>query len=245
MKILSLVLISTCVLGLSACAGSDSFDKSKNPMASINTVPEEYQYEVKQAKKASLSDEDYRVDGRYYFGGESVSFSEFPNGLSEYKIETSDGWNSNQGKLKIYQLPYSVVVGVSNNNDSNWGRDDYIKDNLGYLTLLSNIPREGKASYNGVAFSQSENGSLSYFIDFSARQGQGHISGLNKTGTITLNNGRLESGRIESTATTQKGSNGRYELHLFGPKAEEISGKVTGVNGGSIGFGGSRGEIFE
>ncbi|MGX2957600.1 factor H binding protein domain-containing protein [Ursidibacter arcticus] len=114
----------------------------------------------------------------------------------------------------------------------------------GIKTELSALPLEGKATYTGQAFNASQNGSLSYTINFSERTGTGTISGI-FVGDITLDKGNIEQGRISSTASLSSNNSveGSYELEFFGPKAEEIGGKLSIYNNSDYGLAGTRGEI--
>ena len=232
MKIKQLALIGLAVAVLSACSSSGS---SFNSTSSLNTVPDSVKQQVKQAKQYILSDDNYTFDGNSYWGDEAVDLSGYQNGLTTVNANTSNG----SGKIKIYQQPYSVVIG---NGIGTFEIDAYI----GLKTESGAIPSSGKAHYSGAAFSKDQNGALSYLVNFDNRTGQGRISGIDNAGEIRLHNGTISGTGISANATSDYAGNGHYELGFFGPKAEEIAGKVEGLNSGvgEIGFGGTRGEIY-
>ncbi len=232
MKIKQLALVCLAVSVLSACSSSGS---SFNETPSLNTVPDSVKQKVKEAKQYVLSDRAYTFDGDHYWGDEAVDLSRYQNGLTTVHANTSSG----SGKIKIYQQPYSVVIG---NGIGAFEIDDYI----GLKTESSAIPSSGKAHYTGVAFSKDQNGALSYLVNFDNRTGQGTISGIDNAGEIRLHSGSISGTGISANVTSDYAGNGHYELGFFGPKAEEIAGKVEGLNVGvgEVGFGGTRGEVY-
>ena len=136
----------------------------------------------------------------------------------------------------------------------------------GLKTPIDALPNEGSATYTGLAFNgtigskrverQEEifgsyyttydyvdeliGGKLYYAVNFADRLGSGNITGLGHD--IVLEQGSIEDNIINSTAR-QSYKSGNYQLGFFGPKAEEISGKVSFDNKDVVGFGGTRGEI--
>ncbi|QIM67286.1 hypothetical protein A4G16_07850 [Mannheimia granulomatis] len=116
------------------------------------------------------------------------------------------------------------------------------------------LPTEGRATYKGKAFDAHgdaglNGGSLTYDVDFSNRKGSGKVEN-EYGGHISLEQGNIENGGISSTAHRHHKDNsiesGSYNIEFFGPKAEEIGGKIEiNGNGGTDRFGisGTRGEI--
>ena len=120
---------------------------------------------------------------------------------------------------------------------------------------IEQLANEGAFTYKGVAFNGHETGSLSYTVDFGTKEGWGMITGISGTGNITmkkapitnLDNEVVTGLGIEGKAVFQKYPTitGNYELGFFGPKAEEIAGRVSDENDwysdlNEIGFGGRR-----
>ncbi|EXI61409.1 Slam-dependent surface lipoprotein [Mannheimia granulomatis] len=116
------------------------------------------------------------------------------------------------------------------------------------------LPTEGRATYKGKAFDAHgdaglNGGSLTYDVDFSNRKGSGKVEN-EYGGHINLEQGNIENGGISSTAHRYHKDNsiesGSYNIEFFGPKAEEIGGKIEiNGNGGTdrLGISGTRGEI--
>ncbi len=151
----------------------------------------------------------------------------------------------------LYNQKYSVVkadytsqsgwIGYYNNRIDN----SYVNVTAsGIRTAQSELPVEGKATYIGQAFNVSQNGSLNYTVDFAERTGTGTISGI-YVGDMILDKGNIEQGKISSTASLSSNNSveGSYELEFFGPKAEEIGGKLSIYNNLDYGLAGSRSEI--
>lgn len=59
---------------------------------------------------------------------------------------------------------------------------------------------------------------------------------------IVLVEGNIVNASINSTAR-QSFNSGTYQLSFYGPKAEEVAGKVSFDNKDVVGFAGQRGEI--
>ena len=99
----------------------------------------------------------------------------------------------------------------------------------------------------------TEQGTLTYHVDFAAKNGHGQIEGLSRHGTITLANAPIKvethSGKSEyigrGTASSAKGSRFDYVVGFAGQQAEEIGGYATNAQGEAVGFHGTRGAITE
>ena len=226
MKIINLMLVSAIAVSLAACSSSGGSGGSNWSTGGSGSVTEQ----TKAAKQYKVSDNAYVFDGQSYAGGDKVDLTAYPDGFRAVNA-TVDGV---AGQVKIYQQPYSVVIG-----------HDFatfeIKDYVGLNTAVAAIPATGTATYTGQAFSQNDTGTLAYTVDFDARTGNGHITGMvATTGTITLDSGTISGNGINSTAASTLAGSGTYELKFFGPQAEEIAGKVQGPGVGDVGFGGKR-----
>jgi hypothetical protein len=112
-------------------------------------------------------------------------------------------------------------------------------------------PTSGKAVYQGTAFNHTEQGTLTYNVDFAAGQGEGKIEGLSHYGTITLNPGKFQTSpasrpEIYGSASASQGQTLRYGTAFFGSQLEEMAGKVSNdAENDDIGFHGARGDIVQ
>ncbi|AHG85635.1 hypothetical protein F544_4020 [Bibersteinia trehalosi USDA-ARS-USMARC-190] len=164
----------------------------------------------------------------------------------------------------VYNQPYSVVIAdYSGNVAYNNQTGQIISDNRassiqvrGLKTTEEAIPNEGTATYVGKAFngtikseydwntSESKEsvieGKTTYNVDFNTRTGSGKITGLGDD--VILAQGEISGTGITSSAR-QSYRSGQYFLDFYGPKAQEIGGKVTLEGKDTIGFGGTRGDI--
>ena len=119
----------------------------------------------------------------------------------------------------------------------------------GAETRAIDRPVSGKAVYQGSAFDRTEQGTLTYNVDFAAGQGEGKIEGLSHYGTITLNPGKFQISptwglEIYSSANSSRGHALQYGAEFFGPKLEEMAGSVSNAaENDDIGFHGARGSI--
>lgn len=211
------------------------------------------------------------VGGKSYSSG-NINLSALGNDLQRLnaqevatsKINGSTYTATVNSVANLYQQPYSVVAGlvVQNGRISGPGMnetasvDDTLDIDLikGYATKV--LPIAGKATYTGVAFTEDEQGTLSYNVDFSAQTGSGSISGISQAGTITLSEGTIgnishtnsdnttiNGFGIEAGATSASLGSGSYKLGFFGPNAEEVAGAVIRGSEAPLGFGGTRGDI--
>ncbi len=226
-------LVSTCVIAftVAACSSSGSSD---NKWGSSNSL----QSQVKQAKQYSVSASNFQFNGTNYNGGDKVDLSDttkFPNNTVSTVPVTINGLS---GSMKIYNQPYSVVIG------SNLAGNFMVRDYVGLDTVTHGaIPSAGNATYRGSAFSKNSNsGVLVYTVNFTTRVGDGTITGLSGHGTVDLINAPISGSGITGSANSSLGS-GNYDLKFFGPNAEEIAGKVTGIGADAnndIGFAGKQ-----
>lgn len=206
------------------------------------------------------------IDGEKSTSGE-FDFSKLADGLNSLNFEFDFGaygqtLGTATGQLTIYQQPYSVVTGSDFYSiagiDTTSESIHYVDGVRGLSTTndgIAQLANEGAFTYKGAAFNGHETGSLSYTVDFGTKEGSGMITGISETGNITmekasianLNNEVVQGLGIEGKAVFQKDPTitGNYELGFFGPKAEEIAGRVSDENDwyselNEIGFGGRR-----
>ena len=179
-----------------------------------------------------------------------------------------------KGTMYLYQQHYSVVIDTLPTEYQYYGKSDpkgrIGKENTFQVKLISGLPTsddvikslKGKATYQGKAFAHFgtgvETGELTYAIDFDSKKGSGSITGINSTGKITLKEGNIGSGSpfnplstagrvkgISGSAETEKMKAYYYYASIFGPKAEEVAGYVTGSRNSkegewNVGFGGEK-----
>ncbi|TCP06002.1 hypothetical protein LVJ78_03460 [Uruburuella suis] len=172
-----------------------------------------------------------------------------------------------EGTLRLYQQPYSVVIGSYMNNfkvnnepvtlidaESSFT----IENILGLATTKTAIDALNiHAVYRGEAFTAKDKGTLVYNVDFKNRIGSGEITGLGQFGRVVLEKGDIEkfdeffdskqaAFGISSTARAEKSNKQMfYGLMFAGPQAEEVSGLVIQrapekSAADIIGFGGKR-----
>ncbi|WP_294033141.1 factor H binding protein domain-containing protein [uncultured Moraxella sp.] len=197
-------------------------------------------------------------------------------GLDNYHI---------RGTERVYNQNYSIVYGnlydiaehtyhpnlryengsFKVNNKFSIGGIFTVDEVAGQATEASQMPTLGKATYLGDAFSGKSNGRFEYAVDFGTRKGSGKISGLSEvSGDLILNTSDIKAatggiGAKQSVSGDVAYSNskiGTYSLGFYGPKAEEVAGRLEasetwpfykGYKNSSknieIGFGGTRGAI--
>lgn len=209
---------------------------------------------------------------------QNIDITHLPLGLNTLKYESHftesepnqvEDTLTETGTMRLYKQKYSVVVGtnVEKSFSKNQGKfltssaNEYSFDDdspQGQLTPFEQLPKAGRFTYNGSAFTANEEGKLIYTVDFDKREGNGSISGLNYFGDISLNTSELQKnwlgslkdkdgGQIFGDATSINSHQGKYELNFFGPNAEEIGGRAYFKNNEnnsiSIGIAGSREQL--
>lgn len=101
--------------------------------------------------------------------------------------------------------------------------------------------RTAPVTYTGKAFDkEGTNGKFTYTINFGSANvtGKGSITGLTK-GSVTLAEAALKAHNIQGDATGAYV--GKYNLNVYGPKAEEVAGTIKNATGTQsfVGFGGT------
>ncbi|MDP0317462.1 Slam-dependent surface lipoprotein, partial [Glaesserella parasuis] len=217
---------------------------------------------IEDFKAAKLQDEidAAKAISSYQYPVKQVTASSAANSSSVTNALT----NESRVQTVVYNQPYSAVIAnYSGNVSYNNRTGQLLSDNRttsiearGLKTSIDAIPQEGQATYSGYAFNGSYSseynwntfereekimkGNVNYTVNFTDRTGSGTITGLGDD--IQLGSGTISGSGITSNAT-QGYRSGNYSLEFFGPKAEEIGGKVSLNGKETIGFGGSRGEI--
>ncbi|MGG4603766.1 factor H binding protein domain-containing protein [Paenalcaligenes sp. Me131] len=278
------IAIYTGLALLAGCSSSGGGGKGSEPIppvtdSSLSSVPAEYRDAVRKAKtfdplailREDLADEGATVKSVTLNGqtlsGTGYNFSELKNGLQDlsFTLEVEDSQQAKhqvEGKAFLYQQPYSLAMGSLISKMQGAQASDlnvfYVDSIKGLQTTSAAIAGlDGQFTYQGVAFSGSDEGKLSYVVDFGSREGSGQISGLTETGNIdllkasiaNLNQEMIQGMGIVGKATFEKDPTAdiSYELGFFGPNAEEIAGRVNYVRDGDnvhniseVGFGGKR-----
>ena len=224
---------------------------------------EDLEREFHSPVPVKLSSYAVKINGKTYTDGD-IDYATLGNGLKRVDVvETASANISGQthnvtrnSKLHLYQQPYSIVtfmqttggqVGSLGKIEKGEFESSYF---LGQAT--ETLPSAGSFNYKGVAFNEKEQGKLDYTINFDTKKGAGSISGLNQTGKITLHESNITKiwdygfekythyGVEEGKATSEKQGNITYDLGIFGPNADEVSGTVSQGNKDLAGFGGKK-----
>lgn len=181
------------------------------------------------------------LNGRSYGLADRINITALPDGLLElpYKAEwtslkvaypdSRDVKVEEQGKMYIYQRPYSMVLATlptayrydgANDPNNRLGRQDTMR-----VQLVSGLPVNDATitrlsgntfNYSGESFanfgSGLEKGAFNYSINFTDKTGSGRITGMASTGDIELRQARiggaLPYNPMLSAAERTKGING-------------------------------------
>lgn len=257
-KLLTLALIP-CLLN--ACGGGSNDDMS-NPGDNRPSTDNQKTFEASKVREISLngagttepfrlsasgatlvehSAKTVRIDARSLPAGfvsrsGTVTFPNYRNTSYPATVRSYQGFQSG-----IF-IAHSDQSGVFANFA------DY-----GTYTKADQLPQSGKATYRGVAFDRADRGTLTYHVDFAARQGEGQIDGLPRyDGTITLRRAGFQThgdgaiGIMGGVANTRRDNTLRYQARFSGAGAEELVGAVydSGITD-FVGFHGTRGEISQ
>jgi|GEM_PF-2213702 len=246
--------LAVAVLGITSCSSGGSSSSSYSS-GSGKGIDKSLENQIKAAKQFKPKSDKYE----YYIGSGSSDvkvtftkplsvYSALPFSTKVLKENFKDGAKSYSliGKIAIYNLDYSTVIGTSYTSIvSSSGSPDipnlnqsYIQDVVGLKTTKSQFDKLGdlKATYDGTnnAFRQNGNStqlsSFVYTIDFATDKGTGKITGF---GGIDLAEATLNRDSASITGVTSKidGKHRTYKLEFFGPKAEEVAGKVFDETG--------------
>ncbi|QLB14008.1 hypothetical protein A6B39_00360 [Mannheimia granulomatis] len=148
----------------------------------------------------------------------------------------------------LYNQPYSVVTARMTTTLGNESpKLESTVEVKGLKTAEEQLPKEGNAVYKGKAFDAHgttgiSGGDLVYNVNFSDRTGSGRVD--MQSGHIELKQGKIENSSISSEASRHHNNSeigkGTYKVEFFGPKAEEIGGKID-IKGNEDGVSGSLG----
>ncbi|MBV7434912.1 factor H binding family protein [Cardiobacteriaceae bacterium TAE3-ERU3] len=289
-KVLYISSIVSLSLLLSACGGSggnnmvDQDHKSDKPqeivdktiIVTLNDPDREYDELVINHIVEINGHRFNMVDNKNL-----IDFSILKSGLSEtdslITIDEDDGDHYQiKDRVVSYNQFYSTVIATREleeyKNGSLVSQDEQLAGIgviTGLPTPLDKLPAQGKATYRGIAFLNTNDagtwhGNFNYTVDFGEKSGHGSYS-LNNV-RVTLDQGMLASadaikdfskGVLLNGDKTQVmfGGNvavadqtvGRYMIGLYGPHAEEAAGavKANSDDKWTVGLGGKRGEIVK
>ena len=251
--------LTACLL--TACGGSDddgmgnpgdrpsaseqqAFEASKlkvDPADWVSGTSEVVRLEVNGTVLMEADAKTSRLDARRLPAGFATLSGNyiFPN-RNNYRLPATV--RSYQGFRSGTFIAHSNQPGIFSSND------DY-----GVWSKAEQLPSSGRATYRGVAFDRADQGTLTYHVDFAARQGEGQIDGLPRyDGTITLRRAGFQThndGRIgvkDGAADTRYKGSLTYNTGFAGAGAEELTGYIhNAADHEFVGFHGTRGEISQ
>lgn len=276
----ALTLLATSLI-LTACGGSGG---GNNDMVSSDHGTPPANADVNKKIILNVEDKDdapeERIKSAYFdINGHrfnlkddkfSVDFAVLPMGISTGKINlVGEAVNNDSfrtvANYKSYNQFYSAIMG--NKDTAYYENGQLLKFDepeefrittvAGQPTPVANIPVQGTATYQGLAFNENAQGDFKYTINFADKTGSGSITGLNGKNIELFKGGlasaekaepylsEVELGAGQQTFFYGKASSGQYDSYvigLYGPHAEEVAGAVNDGDY-SIGVGGTRGEI--
>ena len=240
-----------------AAADKAAADKAAADKAAADNTTNKSQISIIKG----VSDKDYPV-GTIKTTQEDLSWGLIDNHIKAKALEKT-----------IYNQEYSVVLGatkLTSDSDAETGYVYLIDSEMnvstkGLETKLDALPNIGNATYIGKAFTAQDSiddtnyGVLKYTVDFDKKIGSGSIAfermisidnkmindkvetpGFGQV--VQLDQGSITGTQINSTARLSD-QTGQYSLGFYGPKAEEVAGKVSFNGKDAVGFGGTRGKI--
>jgi len=246
-------------------ANNKHTDKSVSKLISVAELRDEAEIDLQDefGASAKLSSYAIKLNGKTYTRG-NIDLATLGNGFKRVDVtETASAKINGQthnvtqtSKLHLYQQPYSVVASMQITGGQIGNLRQIEKDDFEVTYMdgqpTKTLPSAGSFNYKGVAFNEKEQGKLDYTINFDTKKGAGSISGLNQTGKITLHESNITKiwddgfekythyGVEDGKATSEKQGNVTYDLGIFGPNADEVSGMVSQGNKDLAGFGGKK-----
>lgn len=245
-------LATFIALGLAACGsgGSDGPSAAATPNAEMRAA----KAELVEASAGEVGKTTFNVNGY------TIKLGETTHQVAE-KGTVVDLQNGDEN-IRAYRQAYSIVAGKFDvKNITGGSAEDSVEVvKMPMIVGLINgeatqkLPTEGKYTYNGTAFSNSETGRLTYNVDFDKKVGSGAVTGLAKTGDIKLEEAAFKhnawSNDLDGTSVRAHGiagkvskgaeSVGDYSLNFFGQNAEEVAGVVHHNQVGAISVAGQR-----
>lgn len=212
-----------------------AFEESKAYSQTVedDEDPDIYRLTAGGATLLESTAENYRMDARSLPSG----FTSIPG---NYYFPNTN--NNEAATVRSYQGFHSGVFIAHTNKAGEYANYAYYGDS----TAATQMPVSGKATYSGTAFDRQDRGTLTYRVDFGAKQGEGNIEGLSRYGRITLHPAKIDGNEIEGKASaTANKLEYKYDGLFYGNGAEEFTGGLGSDQeaGEYIGFHGTRGDI--
>lgn len=188
------------------------------------------------------------------FGTREIELDNFPRyqlvkeNYTDKYLTADNETQGESGYIQVYNQTYSGIIGeeslytITKFGKSLASGDNYqVYDIIGVHSTQEQLPHN-QATYKGIAFDKEKVGNITYHVDFANKTGNGEITGLEKYGKITLNQGSISALTnedkewqvykdknlgIRASASSEKNTAvDGYDLLFFGPNAEEINGFV-------------------
>lgn len=240
-------------LALAACGGGGSVNVGSTGSVPATELSKAMRFQVQT--QGDLQNYVLNIDGKSYKAGDYISLSDVKQGFTEYDYTSSgvlepQGQNRQDkytGTVQVYKQAYSFIYGDLWKTASFNGKEPEPVNRFsmgglgGVVTESKNLPQTGNFTYKGVAMSSGQpesRGTLSYNVNFDTKVGNGRIEGIKATGSILLHEAQIMSDKADIGGKAQSDTLGsaNYKATFYGPKAEEIAGKVT-LGGQGTGFG--------
>lgn len=252
---------------LVACGGGGSNGLSTTVSGSSGIlsyrVPNSLQPQIKAEKSAKLSSDFADIahyNGKSYEANDTVYVAEnLKLGYSErpYQVQRKGNYSHKKLnlKLKLYNMPYSIVVGVFDASREGFMKNNeitleerynsYMGTSGGYHT--QELPNMTKATYRGKAFGVNEESLVTLAANFNTKKISGKISQIKGADDITLHETDIQKTaytNLSNTTSSEWGfkgkatvktppesltvNNGSYQYtgYFYGQNAEEIGGVV-------------------
>ncbi|HHW7522607.1 TPA: factor H binding protein domain-containing protein [Mannheimia haemolytica] len=207
---------------------------------------------AKEAERAKQDEEAKKIVESKGIDDKEIGLKALPS------TEKEEGGKLINSDAYLYNQAYSVVTAkmevIRSGNGPEGAQFNPTVEVKGLKTTAEQLPKEGSATYKGKAFNAYggnglNGGDLVYHVNFNERSGLGKVENM-QGGYIDLEKGNISNSSISANATryhdnTEIGK-GTYKVEFFGPKAEEIGGKVDingtaeGVRAESFGISGTK-----
>ncbi|WP_425331222.1 factor H binding protein domain-containing protein [Mannheimia haemolytica] len=207
---------------------------------------------AKEAERAKQDEEAKKIVEAKGIDDKEIGLKALPS------TEKEEGGKLINSDAYLYNQAYSVVTAkmevIRSGNGPEGAQFNPTVEVKGLKTTAEQLPKEGSATYKGKAFNAYggnglNGGDLVYHVNFNERSGLGKVENM-QGGYIDLEKGNISNSSISANATryhdnTEIGK-GTYKVEFFGPKAEEIGGKVDingtaeGVRAESFGISGTK-----
>ncbi len=210
----TLLMLALSSILIACGSGGSGGSSGSTPTTPNSNLPKNYEVpnnlkdavektmQIKIDWQGAIGYKPMSINGREYDTGEQVNFSQFNLGYSENTYTFTNKRTIEQGKFRIYRMPYSVVfsfiadknsVKYAPNYHSTEKFDDVLafKPGVGGYYTDKDTPTTGTATYQGIAFIGNEKGTFNLDVDFAKKTTEGKITNLAKNDII------LEKGKIQ------------------------------------------------